>query len=140
MNKPIVSATQARTIRAELVGDNGCHCADAGLYVCAYSPVLEICRQLVAAGYHPETRLDCFRGGTLSLTVHGIAVAAGLKINSKGTGFAPVSAVRMASPVRESRPALTSGTRTTRRRRSARCGERTGNRRHHLATETYPGH
>jgi len=126
MHTARLSAKQAKTIRAELVGDNGCHCAAAGLYVNADNPVIETCRRLVRVGYHPDTRLVCFRGGTLSLTVHSIGVAAQLKVNSKGTGFARVPAVRMASPVRNPHQVLTSGTRTARRRRSAPCGDRAG--------------
>jgi hypothetical protein len=113
MHKPEGRAKQARTIRAELVGATGCHCAVAGLYACANTPVLEMCRLLVSAGFHPGSTLVCFRGGTLSLTVHSIGDASRLKVNSKGTGFERVSGVRMASPMRKSHTARTSVTPTT---------------------------
>jgi hypothetical protein len=100
MNKPERWAKQAHTIRAELVGDDGCHCAVAGLYACASTPVLEMCRLLVSAGYDPGSKLLCFRGGVLSLTVHSIGEATRLKVNSKGTGFERVSGVRMGPPMR----------------------------------------
>jgi hypothetical protein len=109
-----VSANQTKTaIRAELFGTSRCHCPVAGLFVCAYTPILEMCRQLIAAGYHPDSRLLCFRGGILSLTIRSIGEAAQLKVNSKGTGFERLSGVRMTSPVRKSRPARTLGTPTT---------------------------
>ena len=57
--------TQTKTIlRAELDGTNRCCCPAAGLYVCAETPILEMCRQLVKAGYWPGLRLDCYRGAT----------------------------------------------------------------------------
>jgi len=107
-------AKQARTIRVELVGANGCHCAVAGLYACANSPVIEMCHLLVSAGYDLGTKLLCFRGGALALTVHGIGDAMRLKVNM-GTGFERVSGVRVAPPVRKSRSAAASATSTKRR-------------------------
>jgi hypothetical protein len=131
-----LSAKQAKTIRAELVGDNGCHCAAIGEYVSADSPVIEMCRRLVRAGYHPDTCLDCFCGATLCLTVYSIGLAAGVKI---GNGFEPVSTVRTASLVRHSHQAGTSGTRTKRRRRSAPHGDRGRERHHDITTALNPG-
>jgi hypothetical protein len=100
-------ANQTKTaIRAELVGTNRCYCPAAGLCVCAETPILEMCRQLVKAGYSPDLRLGCYRGATRALTVRGIGEAATLKINSKGTGFERVSAVRMSPLVRQNTSAL----------------------------------
>ena len=99
--------TQTKTIlRAELVGTNRCYCPAAGLCVCAETPILEMCRQLVKAGYSPDLRLACYRGAAPALTVRGIGEAATLKINSKGTGFERVSAVRMSPLVRQNTSAL----------------------------------
>jgi hypothetical protein len=62
-------ANQTTTaIRAELDGTNRCYGPAAGLYVCAETPILEMRRQLVKAGYWPGLRLDCYRGATLALT------------------------------------------------------------------------
>jgi hypothetical protein len=140
MHKPALWAKQAQTIRVEIVGDNGCHCAAIGLYVSADNPIQELCRRLLQLGYHPDTRLDCFRGPILLLTVHGVGVAAGQDVDSEGADFASVSAVRMASLVRHSHQARTSGTRSKRRRRSTPYGDRAGKRRHDLITAVNPGH
>lgn len=131
MHKPERWAKQARTIRAELVGVNGCHCAIAGLYACANNPVLELCRLLVSAGYDPASKLVCFRGGTLLLTVYSIGDATRLEVSSRGTGVDRVSGVRMASPMRKSRLAPCWSTRKTsqRHRKPASRHRRSGKRR-----------
>jgi len=103
MHKPETWAKQARTIRAELVGVNGCHCALAGVYACASNPILEMCHILVAAGYHPSSKLVCFRGGAHSLTVHNIGEAAYPKVSSVDTGFNRLSNVRKSSTMRKAR-------------------------------------
>ena len=106
MHIPPPTTQTKTTLRAELVGTNRCYCPAAGLCVCAETPILEMCRQLVKAGYWPGLRLDCYRGATLALTVRGIGEGATLKINSKGTGFERVSAVRMSPLVRQNTSAL----------------------------------
>jgi hypothetical protein len=72
-------------IRAELIGSNECRAA--GLTVRSPSPILAMCRRLLAAGINPDLRLDCYRGSTLALTVISIGYGAGLEINGHGTGF-----------------------------------------------------
>ena len=106
MNISLRANQTTTAIRAELDGTNRCYCPAAGLYVCAETPILEMCRQLVKAGYWPGLRLDCYRGATLALTVRGIGEGATLKINSKGTGFERVSAVRMSPLVHQKTSAL----------------------------------
>jgi hypothetical protein len=86
------------SLRAELSGSDTA--AAAGITVVAYAPVLELCRRLVAAGYDPAARLEAYRDRTLCLTVRSIGEAAGLEINSKGTGLARRRPVRAASPIR----------------------------------------
>ena len=117
MNKPERRAKQARTLRVELVGATGCRCAVAGLYACATSPIIEMCRLLVSAGYDLGTKLVCFRGGMLSMTVHGIGQPMRLTV------LKPVSRGHTASPMRQSRSTFTSGAarrrRVWRRRRAA---------------------
>jgi hypothetical protein len=72
-------------IRAVLTGSDTC--TAAGLTVRASATVLAMCRQLLAAGHDPATRLQAWRGSTLCLTVRSIGEGARLEINSKGTGF-----------------------------------------------------
>jgi hypothetical protein len=73
-------------IRAELAGSDTC--TAAGIKAKGKTPVLNLCRLLLAVG----------RNGTLALKVRSIGEGAALDINSKGTGFVPYGAVRTASP------------------------------------------
>jgi hypothetical protein len=84
-------------IRAELRGDHTC--TALGITICAYAPVLELCRKLIAAGHDPATPLDAYRGETLCLHVLAIGEAAQLEINAKGSGFIARRAVRTAPPI-----------------------------------------
>jgi hypothetical protein len=54
-------------IRAELFGSNGCEAG--GLIARGYAPVLELCRELVAAGYDSASPLEAWRGNTLCLRI-----------------------------------------------------------------------
>jgi hypothetical protein len=65
-------------IRAELIGSSRCEAE--GLSVCGYAPVLEMCRELVAAGFHPACPLEAWRGQTLCLRVRSIGEAAQLTV------------------------------------------------------------
>ena len=56
----------AQAIRAELRGDNECRAA--GLITRGTTPILAMCRKLVAAGVNPATPLECYRGPTLAIT------------------------------------------------------------------------
>jgi hypothetical protein len=74
-----------------------------GINVRAYTPVLELCRALVAAGHDPATGLEAYRGDILCLKARSIGEAAGLEINSKGTGLIRRRpAVRTAPPIANS--------------------------------------
>jgi hypothetical protein len=67
-----------RVIRAMLIGTNRCEAE--GLSVCRYAPVLELCRELVAVGFHPACPLEVWRGQTLCLRVRSIGEAAQLTV------------------------------------------------------------
>jgi len=84
MHIPPPTTQTKTTLRAELVGTNRCYCPAAGLCVCAETPILEMCRQLVKAGYSPDLRLACYRGAARALTVRGIGEAATLINQQQG--------------------------------------------------------
>jgi hypothetical protein len=92
-------------IRAELIGSDTC--TACGITAMSAAPVLALCRDLIAAGIDPAARLEAYRGQTLCLVVHSIGQAAGVEINSKGTGLIPRRAVRAASPIRDFESAAT---------------------------------
>src|SRR5262245_481740 len=69
-------------LRAELSGDS--KAAAAGIVARSGSPVLALCRELIAAGYDPGTLLEVYRGDTLCLAVRSIGEAAEV---SEGRGF-----------------------------------------------------
>ena len=72
------------TITAALIGDDT---AQAGDIVCrGRSPVFALCRALLAAGAHPESRLECYRGTTLALVVKAIGRGAKLTIKESDHG------------------------------------------------------
>jgi hypothetical protein len=73
------------TIRAELTGDT--LATACGLVVCGSSPVIDLCRRLVAAGHAPSSSLEAYRGDTLCLHVRSIGEAAGLQVHGHGIGF-----------------------------------------------------
>ena len=66
-------------IHAELYGDD---VAEAlGITKQSRSPVLDLCRVLVAAGYDPATRLEAYRGSVLCLRVSSIGEGAMLRVS-----------------------------------------------------------
>jgi hypothetical protein len=72
------------TITAALIGDDT---AQAGDTVCrGRSPVFALCRALLAAGAHQESRLECYRGTTLALTVKSIGRGAKLIVKEPDRG------------------------------------------------------
>ncbi|MFL6799240.1 MAG: hypothetical protein ACJ8F3_17705 [Xanthobacteraceae bacterium] len=89
----------------ELTGDDTC--AVVNITAKGNAPVLALCRQLLAQGVSPDAAAEIFRNGTLALRIRSIGQAAGLEINSRGTGFTERSArVRTASLVGKSRSAV----------------------------------
>ena len=86
------------TLTAELIGDDTA--TACGITVRSTSPVLVLCRELIATGMTPDAALTVFRHGTVALRVCSIGEAAALEINSKGTGFTRARTVRAAPPMR----------------------------------------
>lgn len=75
----------SNTIRAELTGDASASAAE--IVVRNPSPVLALCRRLVAAGHDPDSGLEAYRSETLCLTVRSIGVAARLRVGAQGRSF-----------------------------------------------------
>ena len=74
-------------------------CTGAGITARGATPVLVLCRELIAAGLDPDTAMEVYRNGVVALRVRTIGEAARLEINSKGTGFIVRPAVRTAPPI-----------------------------------------
>lgn len=68
-----------------------------GITVHVGSPVLALCRELVAQGCDPAVRLQAYRGDTLCLTIRSIGEGAKLEAGSGGVGFVRVRELRSAS-------------------------------------------
>ena len=75
-------------IRAELSGSETA--AALGISITVYTPLLDLCRALVAAGHDPATPLHAYRGDVLCLRVRSIGEAAKLRASSRGVGFEPL--------------------------------------------------
>jgi hypothetical protein len=90
------------TIRAELSSDT--IATSCGITVHTGSPVLSMCRQLVAEGCNPTTPLQAFRGDTLCLTIRSLGEAASLRVNTAGTGFVTQREPTSAPPMRLTAP------------------------------------
>lgn len=87
----------SKAIHAELTGDDGC--TALGVVARSPSPVLLLCRLLVAAGHDPARPLEAWRGPVLCLLVRSIGEAARLKINGPGTGFCVPGNASTAPPI-----------------------------------------
>ena len=86
-------------VHAELHGsDTACACGITGR---GNAPVLDLCRQLLESGHDPDQPLEAYRGDILCLTIRSIREAAGLEINSAGTGFVRHRGLRRGSPMRQ---------------------------------------
>lgn len=95
----------SKAIRAEISGDN--RCKALGIISESTTPVLNLCRKLVAAGVDPALALEAWRGPILCLRIRSIGEAARLEVNSGGTGFEPFRASRAAPPMRHTaQPAI----------------------------------
>ena len=72
------AAISGAVIIAQLIGNDT---AQAGEIVArGRSPVFALCHALLAAGANPNSRLKCFRGSVLALTVKTIGIGAQLTI------------------------------------------------------------
>jgi hypothetical protein len=92
------------TITATLIGSDT---AKAGDIVCrGRSPVFGLCRALLAAGSDPNSKLSCFRGDVLALTIKTIGIGAKLTIKEndwvgpKVVPYEPFSRDRVEPPMR----------------------------------------
>jgi hypothetical protein len=92
-------------IHAVLISDD--RCTALGLTAQSGSPVLSLCRQLVAAGRDPATPMHVFRGDTRALSVRSIGEGARLEVNHHGTGFIARPAGGPAPPIAPNAPART---------------------------------
>jgi hypothetical protein len=77
-------------LSAELSGDSFCRLGE--VVTTGRTPVLALCRQLLAQGVSPDQALEVYRNGTLALRVRSIGEGARLTVKSAGNGapiFAP---------------------------------------------------
>jgi len=72
------AAMTSAAIIAQLVGNDRAQAVD--IVVRSRSPVFALCRALLAAGANPHSKLECFRGSVLALTVKTIGIGARLTI------------------------------------------------------------
>ena len=70
-------------IIAQLVGHDRAQAGD--VVVRSRTPVFALCRALLAAGANPNSRLECFRGSVLALTVKSVGIGAKLTIRETVT-------------------------------------------------------
>src|SRR5262249_34931969 len=98
-NKRKSAASEPALLTAELFDSN--LASACGITVRSFSPVLALCRELIAAGVSHDAALTVYRNGIVALRVRSIGEGAQLEINSKGTRFVRTSAVRTASPMRK---------------------------------------
>ena len=92
-------------IIAHLIGHDRAQAGD--IVVRSRSPVFALCRALLAAGADPNSKLVCFRGSVLALTVKTIGVGAKLTIKEndfvgpKVVPYEPLSRDRVGRHVRQ---------------------------------------
>jgi hypothetical protein len=89
---PVWLSEGTKPMMAKLIGSDTC--SAAGITVRGHAPVLTLCRKLVDAGYNPATRLECYRGDALALTVRSIGEAAKLVVDEKGLNMEAVPSRR----------------------------------------------
>ena len=68
-------------IRVELDSTGLDTCTAANITAHSHTPVLTLCRKMIAAGVDPATELQVFRGDTLALTIRNIGEAASLPLS-----------------------------------------------------------
>jgi hypothetical protein len=96
---------QAGGIVAKLSDCN--NCTALGLTARSSSPVIVLCRTLIAAGHDPALPMHVFRGGTLALVVRSIGEAARLEVSGNGSGFIARCDRRASPPIAPNAPART---------------------------------
>jgi hypothetical protein len=60
-----------------------------GISVCRHTPVLALCRKLVAAGHDRSLPAEAWRGTTLALRIRSIGEAASLRVDEPRRGNKP---------------------------------------------------
>jgi hypothetical protein len=85
MNAGIGLRARSMKIDAELSKED--ICSALGITVQSPSPVLSLCRKLIALGHDPSMPLDVWRGDVLCLRIRSIGEAAGLEVSPHGVGF-----------------------------------------------------
>src|SRR5262245_24228668 len=91
MRSPHIPArrkAQIAPIHAELIRDNTA--TALGITAVSPSPLISLCKRLVAAGHDPASPLLALRGPILCLRVGSIGEAAGLEVDGHGCGFRPL--------------------------------------------------
>ena len=76
-------------IRVELPSTGVDTCTAASITARSHTPVLTLCRKMIAAGIDPATELQVFRGDTLALTIRNIGEAAKLAVRESGSDGRP---------------------------------------------------
>jgi hypothetical protein len=100
-------ASRLEPVCAELIGSDTCS-IPAGITARGNTPILALCQKLIEAGCDPGRGLNVYRGDVLALRVRSIGEAAGLEINSKGSGF-----IKRRVPVRIAPPIAQNGQEAT---------------------------
>jgi hypothetical protein len=92
------SKAAAGAIAAELIGSNTIVCA--GQTTISPTPILDLCRELIAEGFDAKASLVAYRDGKLAITIRSIGEAAELRIRGNGLGFEKLSCPT-APPIRK---------------------------------------
>jgi hypothetical protein len=69
------------SLRAELSGST--ICSAVGHVAIGQTPVLALCRELIATGHNPDQPLEVYRGGTLALRIRSIGEGARLTVSEE---------------------------------------------------------
>jgi hypothetical protein len=81
---PRATTPRNAPLRGSLVGAD--RCAIPGFTATSATPILALCRTLLAAGFDPATPMECYRGNTLAVRVHSIGQAARLTVQDNRLG------------------------------------------------------
>jgi len=98
-------AMTSPVIIAKLINDDVAQAGD--IVARSRTPVFALCRALLAAGANPNSKLECFRGSVLALTVKTIGIGAKLTIKEndwvgpKVVPYEPFSRDRVGRHVRQ---------------------------------------
>jgi|SRR5215475_7758403 hypothetical protein len=82
-----VQNNASAVIRAHLIGSNTCTAPEIGVTSVSDTPILDLCRLLVARGHDPSTPMEVWRGTMLALSVRTIGEAAQLEVATDPPGF-----------------------------------------------------